>query len=54
MKIPTILVVLVLFIGLAVSAYHLIEAQGVSAQTQETGDHSRDTTTWFLATRSVY
>jgi hypothetical protein len=36
MKIPKILVSLVLFIGLAVSSYHLIETQGVSAQTQKT------------------
>lgn len=37
MKSPKILVGLVLFTGLAVSSYHLVGAQRVSAQTQKTG-----------------
>jgi hypothetical protein len=52
MKNVKITVGLVLFTGLAIGSYHLIEAQRASAQTQQRQHHARDSTLWFVTTRN--
>jgi len=54
MKSLKIVVGIVLFMGMAVSLYHVIGAQRASAQTQEAANRSQDSTLWFPAIRSAY